>query len=422
MSFKEEPLGLKIFLFFVVGAAVLFLWVNLFSYYFFLTWPFLFFVLLNIAFDNLDIELPRGHGSVSVGFAIDLALIILMGPAVAAWANVSTILHFRSWNQYVSIFYRILFNTAQLVLSAGLAGYAYVYAGGVPSSVSGSFNLSTSIIPIFAAIVTYFFVNAVLVMAVMSLSQKVSFVGVWLTNFRWAVPNYFAVAPLGVLIAVVFMGMGMTGVLLLVLPLLLARHTFIMYMDIRNQYLSTIKALTKAIDAKDHYTHGHSERVARYVVMIGQEMRLPEDFLEKLEYLALMHDIGKIGIPENILNKPTRLSDEEFDIVRSHSAVGADIISNIKFIGEYADIVRHHHERMDGRGYPDGLSGDLMSLGAKIVGVADAFDAMTTLRVYREPMSKREAVEELQRCCNSQFCPEVVGAFIKVLRRKGDLK
>jgi HD-GYP domain-containing protein (c-di-GMP phosphodiesterase class II) len=215
---------------------------------------------------------------------------------------------------------------------------------------------------------------------------------------------------------------GIIGVLLLIIPLMVARHTFIMYMDMRNQYTSTIKALTKAIDAKDHYTHGHSERVAKYAVLIGQEMHLPEDFLEKLEYLALMHDIGKIGIPEQILNKPSRLSDDEFNMVREHAAVGAEIIENIKYIGEHADIVRHHHERVDGKGYPDGLTGEKISLGAKIVCVADAFDAMTTERVYRRPMTKEEAARELVRCANTQFCEEVVNAFIRVLRRRGEIK
>jgi putative nucleotidyltransferase with HDIG domain len=227
---------------------------------------------------------------------------------------------------------------------------------------------------------------------------------------------------LGVLIAAVFNSMGIPGILLLIVPLMVARHTFIMYMDMRNQYISTIKALTKAIDAKDQYTRGHSERVAKYSVWIAEELHLPEDYIEKLEYIALMHDIGKIGVPEHILNKPSRLSDEEYWLVMKHAAVGAEIISNIKFIGEHADIVRHHHERVDGRGYPDGLKEEQISLGAKIIGVADAFDAMTSERIYRAPLTKEEAVAELKRCSNTQFSEEVVQAFLKVLRRKGEIQ
>jgi putative nucleotidyltransferase with HDIG domain len=413
MSFKQENLATKIYVVLVAMAASAFLAFNIpDSAIPGWPWAFLFFVALNIVVENLEVPLPREPSTVSVGFAVDMALIVLMGPAAVAWANVSSLINVRK------AFYRKVFNASQLSLSAGVAGYAYLYAGGVP----GQIRLPGDLFPILVSVVTYFILNTTLMTGVLSLSQRLSMFGIWLTNFRWAVPNCLAVAPLGVLIAAVFDNMGITGVLLLIIPLMLARHTFIMYMDMRKQYLSTIKALTKAIDAKDHYTHGHSERVARYVVMIAREMGLQDDYVEKLEYLALMHDIGKIGIPETILNKPTRLSDEEFDIIRGHAAVGADIISNIRFIGDYADIVRHHHERVDGRGYPDGLTGDQMSVGARIVGVADAFDAMTSQRVYRAPMSMQEAAAELERCTDAQFCRVAVSAFLKALRRKGEIK
>jgi hypothetical protein len=420
MSFRDEPLKVKIYIFFVVVVGLIFLLSNIPNVSDFgpggVT-TFLFFVILHIVLEQLDIPLPRGNGTVSVNFAIDIAIIILFGPAVAAWISFTNIIHFRTFRQFAKIFHKMLFNAFQIALTTGIAGYVYLYAGGVPLE----FELPHGILPVGLAAVSYFILNSSLVLIVITLSQNVSFWGVWLTNFRWAIPNYFATLPLGILIAAVYINVGTMGILLMMIPLMIARHTFIMYMDMRNQYLSTIKALTKAIDAKDHYTHGHSERVAQYTVWIGEEMKLPEDFLEKLEYLALMHDIGKISIPESILNKPSRLSDEEFDQVRSHSAVGADIISNIKYIGEHADIVRHHHERMDGRGYPDGLTKDQISLGARIVGAADSFDAMTSKRVYSKTMSKKDGVEELRRCTNSQFCPQVVDAFIKVLERKGEL-
>lgn len=416
MSFKEEPWRNKIFIFCVCSAGVLFLFFNL-PERSLLNWQILFFILLHIILEHLDVPLPRGQGFVSVSFVIDLAMILLFGPAIAAWTSFSTLLHFRELSCLKKDFHRAFFNASQMVLSAGVAGYVYLYTGGT----LGQIELPLGILPVIFSVGTYFLINSTLVMTVITLSQGRSFVGVWLTIFRWGVPNYFATSPLGVLIAVVYVNIGMSGVLLLIIPLMVARHTFIMYMDMRNQYLSTIKALTKAIDAKDHYTHGHSERVAQLAVMIGQEMRMPEDFLEKLEYLALMHDIGKIGVPENILNKPSRLSDEEYTLVQGHSAVGADIIKNIKYIGEYADVVRHHHERLDGRGYPDGLRGDKVSLGAGIVGVADAFDAMTTERVYREPVTKLEAANELRRCSGSQFNPDVVAAFIRVMQRMGEI-
>lgn len=416
MSFRQEHPATRIYVVLVVLAAFIFLAFNIPDRAV-LGWPLLFFIVLTVVMDHFDVPLPRPNSTVTVSFAIDLALIMLMGPAVAAWANVSTIVNIRTVRDFRKSYHRMLFNAAQLALSGGTAGYAYLYAGGRP----GQIRLPADIIPILAGVAAYFLVNVTLMTGVLSLSQRVSMLGVWLTNFRWAVANCLAVAALGVLIAVVFVNMGIPGVLLLFVPLILARHTFILYMDMRNQYLSTINALTKAIDAKDHYTHAHSGRVARYAVLIAREMALAEDFTEKLEYLALMHDIGKIGIPEHILNKPFQLSDEEFDLVRSHSAVGADIIINIRFIGEYADTVRHHHERMDGRGYPDGLTGDQISVGARIVAAVDAFDAMTSERLYREPTSKQEAAAELLRCADVQFCGRVVEALVKVLRREGEI-
>ncbi len=417
MSFREEPLAVRFYTIAVAVAALIFLHFNLpprelvFSY-------FIYFVLLRILLEQLDIPLPQGDGAVSVSCAVDLALIILFGPAAAAWACLSTLIHIQLFKNFKDYWYKMLFNTSQMVLAVGFAGHVYILCGGTVGSIS----LPGDILPILASISVSFLCNMFLFMTALSLASKKSFISVWTTNIRWGVPNYLATLPLGLLIAGVYLNVGIIGVLLLIIPLMVARHTFIMYMDMRNQYTSTIKALTKAIDAKDHYTHGHSERVAKYAVLIGQEMHLPEDFLEKLEYLALMHDIGKIGIPEQILNKPSRLSDDEFNMVREHAAVGAEIIENIKYIGEHADIVRHHHERVDGKGYPDGLTGEKISLGAKIVCVADAFDAMTTERVYRRPMTKEEAARELVRCANTQFCEEVVNAFIRVLRRRGEIK
>lgn len=416
MSFLEEKLAIKAYVTIVTSAAILFLLFNIPDIQL-LRRGYLFFVVLHIILEHLDVPLPRGQGFVSVSLATSLAMIILFGPAAAAWGSFATVLHLRDLKEFKHKLHKNLFNASQLAITTGIAGYVYLFTGGSLMQIT----MPVVLWPILATVTVYFFLNTALVLFVISLVQGMSFFGVWLTNFRWGVPNYMATSPLGVLIAAVYLHMGIAGVLLLTIPLMLARHTFALYMDMRNQYLSTIKALTMAIDAKDHYTHGHSERVARYSVMIGRELNLAEDFLEKLEYLALMHDIGKISIPEQVLNKPSRLSDDEFNLIRSHPAVGAEIISNIGLIGDLADIVRHHHERVDGRGYPDGLTGDKMSLGAKIVGVADAFDAMTSLRVYRTPFTKEEAVEEMKRCCNSQFCHDVVEAFIRALQRSGEI-
>ncbi|MBS4008734.1 MAG: HD-GYP domain-containing protein [Clostridium sp.] len=414
MSFREESLEVKIYVSMVIFAAGLFL--SLYNPVDFLSLSLIFFVFIHILLENMDVNLPHNKGSVSVGFATGLAMILLFGPGPAAWGYFATTLSKRTWEHREAL-YKPLFNVAQLTLAAGSAGHVYQFFGGIP----GRLPLLRDFFPILMSILSFSFVNFVLVMGIFFLTQRKSFLNVWFIVFRWVIPNYLAVAPLGILIAVIYASMGIPAVFLLMIPLMLARHTFILYMEMRNQYISTIKALTKAIDAKDHYTHGHSERVAEYAVAIATELKLSEDFQEKLEYLALMHDIGKISIPEVILNKPSRLSNSEFALIRTHPEVGAEIIKNIKLIGEYADIVRHHHERIDGSGYPYGITGENISLGARIMSVADAFDAMTSARIYSTPKSKQEAVAELERCCNTQFCQDVVKAFVKVLRKRGEI-
>ena len=418
MSFREQPIILKIYILAVIISGIAFL------YYFQPNWNsitvlkgVLFFTALNIASGHLTVPLPKGEGSVSVSFAIELASILIYGPEVGAWVGFFGFITYKALRDFKHYSYRILFNCAQGALAAGGAGFAYLYLGGVP----GALTFPQDIVPIIAACLVYFVINMGAIIIVMSITQGVSMWGMWLVNFRWAVPNYAALAPLGIVITGIYLQIGIPGVFLLILPLFLARHSFIQYMEMRKTYLSTIRALTKAIDAKDHYTHGHSERVAQFTVSIGKAMDLPDDYLEKLEYVALLHDVGKVGISEYILNKPTRLLEEEMAVIREHSSIGADIIKEVRLITDLADVIRYHHERIDGKGYPEGKSGEEIPLGARIVGVADSFDAMTTNRVYRNAMNIEEAVEELKRCSGTQFDPDVVKVFVELIE-KGELK
>lgn len=418
MSFRNQPILLKIYILTVIVFGFVFL------YYFQPEWNsisvlkgFLFLAALNLAAEHLAVPLPRGESFVSVSFAILLAAIMIFGPEVAAWVAFLGIFTYKDIISFKQYYYRTLFNSAQTALAAGAAGLAYLYLGGVP----GILSFPGYILPIVIACLVYFFINVGAIILVMSISQKASMWGMWLVNFRWAIPNYAALAPLGVVITGIYLQIGIPGVFLLILPLLLARHSFKQYMEMRRTYLSTIRALTKAIDAKDHYTHGHSERVAQFTVAIGKAMKLPDDYLEKLEYVALLHDVGKLGISEHILNKPTRLLDEEMEAIREHSAIGADIIQEVRLITELSDVIRDHHERIDGNGYPDGKKGEEIPLGARIVGVADSFDAMTTKRVYRDALNIEEAVEELVRCSGTQFDPDVVKVFVELIE-KGELE
>ncbi|MCL6634355.1 MAG: HD domain-containing protein [Peptococcaceae bacterium] len=186
----------------------------------------------------------------------------------------------------------------------------------------------------------------------------------------------------------------------------------------REAYLKTIAALTSAIDAKDTYTRHHSRNVASYAVALGEELGLSSEELAHIHYGASLHDIGKIGIPEAILNKPDRLTPGEFQIIKDHPAIGANILAPIDFLGEALKVVRHHHERYDGSGYPDGLKGESIPFAARVVGIADAWDAMTSQRAYRRALTVDEALRELQEGAGGQFDPAMVQVFARVFKNK----
>lgn len=182
-------------------------------------------------------------------------------------------------------------------------------------------------------------------------------------------------------------------------------------------FFSTIKALSNAIDAKSHWTKGHSERVTRYSLMIAKELNFDEDTLKLIELASALHDIGKIGTYDRILEKPGKLSPEEYEIVKKHVEESAAILSPIKELKGILNIIRHHHERYDGTGYPDGIKGEDIPLFARIIAVADAYDSMTAERPYRKTPGSKNAVEELIRCSGTQFDPKVVNALIKALKK-----
>ncbi len=189
---------------------------------------------------------------------------------------------------------------------------------------------------------------------------------------------------------------------------------------LRMSFLDTIRSLTTALEAKDPYTRGHSERVMQYGVAVARELGVPEDEIEDLKYLYIMHDIGKIGIDDTILNKPDSLSEEERKVISEHSEIGGDILAPISFMNEQLmQIVRSHHERQDGKGYPEGLKEDEIPLSVAILTVADAYDAMVTDRPYRKAYDVQRAKQELINGSGTQFNKKVVDAFIRVLDRKG---
>ena len=364
----------------------------------------LFFSIMALITDLMPVALPRG-GQVTVTMAVAYASIILFGPAIAAiimlLGNLFTEMLSRS-NKY-----KLVFNCAQFVLAAGFAGLVYDYLGGVYYKVSFNYML-----PYIGSAITYLAINCTAFSLIMSLYRKISLQGIWITNIRWAIPNMLLLAPLGLLMAKLYTYTGPMGVILFFAPLLLARYIFKSYMDTREVYINTLLALASALDAKDRYTKGHSDRVANYAVELARQLKLREDQVEAIHHMAFLHDIGKIGISDELLTRVGRLADGEFDLIKMHPVIGENILKDLNYLGSYTHFVRSHHEKYDGSGYPDGLRGEMIPLGARIITLADSFDAMTSDRSYRAKMTPEEALEEVRRCSGTHFDPELVEAFL----------
>ncbi len=189
--------------------------------------------------------------------------------------------------------------------------------------------------------------------------------------------------------------------------------------QLQTTYVSTLRSLISIIEAKDSYTKGHTERVAAYSMAIANRMGFSDEQLRTILFGSLLHDIGKMGVLDKIINKPGPLTDEEWELMRAHPVVGAQIVEKMEFLGGTIDIVRHHHESWNGKGYPDGLKGEDIPLTARIVTVADSFDAMTTDRPYRRALSLDEAVSRLEDSSGIQFDKQLVEIFVKYIREKG---
>jgi putative nucleotidyltransferase with HDIG domain len=243
---------------------------------------------------------------------------------------------------------------------------------------------------------------------------------VWRAQLSNLVIGYPAFAFLGVLLAVLHRGMGNASAIFLLVPLLVARNTFQSAVEMETGYEATVRSLITAIEAKDPYTRGHAERVARLSEMTARAYGLSPEQCRVIRYIALMHDIGKLGVSTKILAKPGKLTDDEYEHMKQHPIRGYEIVSEIAFLKEAAETaVRHHHERMDGRGYPDGLVGESIPVIARLVMVCDAFDSMTSTRVYRKAKGIEDAIAEIRRCAGTQFDPEALAALERALAKEG---
>ncbi|MFN2613409.1 MAG: HD-GYP domain-containing protein, partial [Actinomycetota bacterium] len=367
------------------------------------------------------IPIPQPSGppiSYSVSFVVAVAAFAALGPAQAAVAaaigGIDPALRTRpDWLG------RMVFNSAQLSLATALAGGAYVAAGGPHTLGIGAFP--HILLPLMAASLVYFLANTSAVAGMVSLVRRIPFRQVWWGNFFSVTVTTFAFAVMGVTLAALYDHLRFAAVLFFLVPMMVARSAFVAATEMDEAYEATLRALISAIEAKDSYTRGHAERVSRLAVMIARELRMPELRVRALRIAALMHDVGKLAVSTTILTKPGKLTPEEYEHMKWHPVHGTEIVSEVDFLreGRAVEAVRHHHERMDGKGYPDGLVGMDIPLTARVVMVADAFDSMTSTRSYRPAMAIELGMAELRKWEGVQFDPRCVDALERAIQKHG---
>jgi len=355
---------------------------------------------------------------ISMESAILITVILLFGPGMAALFGVLSAVVLDGVIRKAPVF-KTGFNAAQFVLAFGGAGEIYYAVGGLsfmPALPVGYDIYRQVLFPLLLCVMAYFLINTFSVSIAVGLQRGTSPVVVWRSHLRWTIFNNVAlIAPLGLIMAFIQTRIGPWAVFFCLLPLLFVQYSLRLYMDLREEHLSAIAALCSAQDASDRYTYGHSERVSAFAEKLARKLRLPDKEVETIKYAGQLHDIGKIGIDYRVVQKPGPLNLREWAEIKKHPAIGAEILKNLKFLKEAIPYVELHHERLNGEGYPRGKKADEIPLGARIIKVADAFDAMTSERAYRPAMTIEDAVRQLRRDSGDQYDAEVVEALVDLI-------
>ena len=375
-----------------------------------------FWILLTFAASALPVKLPRGsHQAVSIAPLI--AAMALGGPAVGGWVAAIGSTEVRELRGRIP-WYGTLANHAGAVFPAVVAGVVrwLIVRAAMPV---GTWNIAIDLIATLVAATVFFVLNWAIAGGLLALRTGQSFSTVVVGDSRETAYNNLALGPLGWLMAIVY-SIQWWATLLFALPLYTTRMASQRFVEMRDMFTQTIGALAEAVDKRDPYTARHSQRVKEIAVDIGRVMRVNDAELEALEWGGLLHDVGKIGVPDHVLLKPERLTREERMLMNSHPVLGAQIIAPVAKLAAELPIIRHHHEWYNGSGYPDRLIGDEIPKLARILHVADAFEAMTAARPYRmTPLTHEQALGELRKFAGVQFDPVVVDAFVRTAHVDG---
>lgn len=396
-------------------------------------WEVVCFVVIALILERSGTSL-RIQGAGSTAFIINICAAILFGAGWGALIAGSAMAISQVTNKKPVV--KALFNTAQMVLSIVASVAIYQALGGQipPSYLSLSTDIVTTAVQrdfalFFVLALTYFLVNSVLVNAAISIASKRSFSEVWSANTRGVIGYDMAASAISMVMAWLFVysqqhwGFGSMAILAVVLPIAFVRKTYGMYRGLEATSQELLEVMVKAIESRDPYTSGHSERVAALSRVIAQEIGgFSKDEIDRIFKAALLHDVGKMYEEfAPLLRKESKLTQEERELLQTHAVRSAELVGIVSaFKGTVLESVRSHHERWDGRGYPNGIAGDNIPLGARIIMVSDTIDAMTTDRPYRKALTVDVVMSELQKHRGTQFDPQLVDLVLGsvTLRRK----
>lgn len=430
-SFRDVPTLTRLYILVVVAAGSVTIVQSFTELYLHnLGWTWTILALLTLVSGSATVNLPSLPATVSVSETFVFTSVLLFGPAagtltVALDALIISFWSFRKGHPT----YKILFNVCAVSLTLWVASHLY-YAlspyGPLYYLQDKTISIQPILLPLLAFTITYYAVNTWLITFAIALERHARPFKIWRENFIWIALNYFGGASVAALLVSYTRDLDYTYLVVIVPLLVVLYFTFSTSMgrvedsnrhlsQLNALYMSTIETLAMAIDAKDQITHGHIRRVQQYAVGLAKSMGVTDDAqIRAIEAAALLHDMGKLAVPEYILNKPGPLTPAEFEKMKLHASVGADILSAIDFPYPVVPIVRHHHESWNGTGYPDGLSGSSIPIGARILSVVDCFDALTSDRPYRPRLSDKEALRVLQERRGIMYDPLVVDAFARV--------
>jgi putative nucleotidyltransferase with HDIG domain len=385
---------------------------------------------LTLLTGTFTVKIPGIPARLSVSESFVFASVLVFGPAAGTITSLLDVLIISlRLRHYGREPVRVAFNASVAGLSTWIASHLFFAITGIPPYSVQHTQLALILAPLALFTAVYFLLNSWLVTVALALERGESPLPIWRANFLWLSLNYFGSASVAALLVAYTPAIDLTT-LGVIIPLLVITYlTFRTSLgriedaqqhvqEVNRLYLSTIETLAMAIDAKDQVTHGHIRRVQQFALGLAAELGVREEAqLKALQAAALLHDTGKLVVPEHILNKPGKLTPGEFDKMKTHARVGAEILSAINFPYPVVPIVRHHHESWDGTGYPDGLKATEIPLGARILAVVDCFDALTSDRPYRPRLSDDDALAILMQRRGSMYDPLIVDTFAAVKDR-----